>query len=139
MEGDDVRMTERRDGLRLATETLETIRVGGELGRQNLEGDAAIQACVFGGVHLAHAAGPQPFEDPIVQQRAPKHARSIERSRGSGLSAHRCPLFLESVTTRSPVIPVQRSRCPSGHCTTTAATAADEPSPKCKRTSLADK
>src|SRR5205085_6070634 len=40
----DVRMIELRDRLRLALEADAQLRVGGELSRQNLNGDAAVEA-----------------------------------------------------------------------------------------------
>ena len=52
----DVRVVQPGDGLGLALEAGTAVGVGAELGRQDLDGDAAIEAGVAGLVDLAHAA-----------------------------------------------------------------------------------
>ena len=52
----DVRVRQLRDGLRLALEALPRVGRRGDLGRQNLDGDDAIEARVAGFVDLAHPA-----------------------------------------------------------------------------------
>ncbi len=53
----DVRMIEAGDDARFAPEALLTIRVIRELPGKRLDGDGAVQACIDGTIHLAHAAG----------------------------------------------------------------------------------
>ena len=55
--GQNVRMIERGCRPRLLLETLHPLRIGREIGRENLERDPAVQPPVFGEVDLAHAAG----------------------------------------------------------------------------------
>jgi hypothetical protein len=55
--GEDVRMRERRDGHGLALEPRAGVGVGGEAWRKDLDGDVAIQLRVAGAIDLAHAAG----------------------------------------------------------------------------------
>ena len=58
---------------------------------------------------------------------------------GRYAASNAVPVPRRNVTSRSARMPVQRSRRPSGHWTMTASTPGDEPSPKCTRTSLADR
>src|ERR1043166_5183433 len=51
--GDDVRMIERRSRVCLLIETAETIAVLGQCFRENLNGHLSTQARVFGPIHLA--------------------------------------------------------------------------------------
>ena len=50
-------MIERRDRTRFTVKPLAELRVGGEMRRQHLDRDRAIQARVAGLVDLAHPAG----------------------------------------------------------------------------------
>ena len=52
----DVRMAERGDRLRLALEAEAELRVAGEVRRQHLDRDGAVEARVARAVDLAHAA-----------------------------------------------------------------------------------
>src|ERR1043166_120802 len=54
--GDDVRMIERRSSVSLLTETAETIAILGECFCQNLDGNLSPQARVFSQIHLTHSA-----------------------------------------------------------------------------------
>jgi hypothetical protein len=58
VQGADVRVRQRGDGLRFALEPGAAFRVGTDVSRQDLDGDAAVEAGVAGPVHLAHAACP---------------------------------------------------------------------------------
>ena len=51
----DVRMIERGEHLRLATEPREALRILSDLHREHLERDVAVQFGVTGAVDLAHA------------------------------------------------------------------------------------
>ena len=53
---DDVRVAEAGDGLRLALESFEAARIGGEIGGEDLQGDVAVQLRVAGAVDLTHPA-----------------------------------------------------------------------------------
>ncbi len=53
----DVRVAERRDGLRLALEAGAPVGVGGELAGQHLDRDQAVEPGVAGGEDLAHTPG----------------------------------------------------------------------------------
>ena len=59
----DVRMVERRQHLRFALETRESLRVGGEEVRQNLDGDVTVQPRVACPIDFAHSAGPEGGQD----------------------------------------------------------------------------
>ena len=61
----NVRMRERRDGPPLTLEPLTCGRIGRQLGREHLDRDAAIEACVTRPVHLSHAACPSAAEDLV--------------------------------------------------------------------------
>src|SRR5579859_3577109 len=56
MQGADVRMIERGDCFSFALETLAALRIGGEMRRQNLDGDASVQARIACAVHFPHPA-----------------------------------------------------------------------------------
>jgi hypothetical protein len=78
VDGDDVRVVEGRDGLHLALEARETLRILGEGRRQGFERDLAMQALVLGEEDDPHAALAQLLEDPIVRKPAADHtAESI--------------------------------------------------------------
>jgi hypothetical protein len=56
VENTDVRMPQCRDSLRLPKKTLAPIRIVAKMRRQDLDCDCAIEAGVFGAIHLAHPA-----------------------------------------------------------------------------------
>ena len=47
---------------------MQPVAVDGELGRENLERDAAVEACVLGEIHLAHPALAEGGHDLVVPQ-----------------------------------------------------------------------
>ena len=57
VDGEDVRMRERRHCLGLSLEAGHRGRIAGERGGQDLDRDIAIKLGVVGAIHLAHAAG----------------------------------------------------------------------------------
>jgi hypothetical protein len=61
----DVRVVELRDGARLAVEALPELRVGGDVRRQHLDGDGAIQPRIARAIHFAHAARPERGDDLV--------------------------------------------------------------------------
>ena len=71
---DDMGIVECGGGARFVEEAGATLMVVGFVRRQDLEGDAAIEAQVDRLVHHAHAAGAQLGEDLVVHQRATDHA-----------------------------------------------------------------
>ena len=66
----DVRMGERRDGLRLAVETRAELRIGGERARQHLQRDRTIETRVGRVVHLAHSASAEQAIDAVRAEHA---------------------------------------------------------------------
>ena len=64
-----MRVVQAGDGLRLALEPLFEIGVGGDMLRQHLDGDGAVQAGVAGFVHLTHAARANGREDLVGAER----------------------------------------------------------------------
>ena len=78
VDGDDVRVGERRQRACLALEAGEGALVLGQARRQHLDRDLAMEARVAGAVHLAHAARAQRSDDlvAVVQADARRdHAR----------------------------------------------------------------
>jgi len=68
MDGDDVRVLQGGGGAGLQDKALLVVGVGGELDRQNLDGDLALQAGLVGAVDGAHAAqADQFFKDVLAQ------------------------------------------------------------------------
>ena len=61
--GEDVRMRERGDCLRLALEAREAFGVRDKSSGQHLDRDVAIELRVAGAIHLAHAAGAERRQD----------------------------------------------------------------------------
>jgi hypothetical protein len=65
VDGDDVRMVELGQGLRLTAKAHQPLRIVRHLGGQHLERYVAAEFRVGGAVHLAHAAGADRHEDFI--------------------------------------------------------------------------
>src|SRR5262249_56597432 len=106
-------------------------------------GGARHPAGAIRGRESVRAAEPErPQRELLVPGDAVRFPRACE---GLGQAAaeraenYRCPVPRRRTTRRSPLTSVQRSRSPSGHWTTTAEMSGDDPSPKCARTSLADR
>jgi hypothetical protein len=77
MDGDDIRMIERRQNPRL---TLEAIAQVGQLARQNFDRDLAPELQVVSQEDLAHATPAQGFDDAIVQQGLTDHGEKIRQA-----------------------------------------------------------
>jgi hypothetical protein len=68
---DDVGMIEGGERAHLAAKALEPVRVGGDLGRQHLEGDVASKRGIGGEIHRSHAAAAdQSLDDEATQRRS---------------------------------------------------------------------
>ena len=74
MDGDDVRVIQRSDGLGLALEASPALRVGGHLARQGLQRNPAVEARVFGDPDLSHPALAQGGDNLIVAELLADHA-----------------------------------------------------------------
>ena len=80
--GQDVRMVQRRNRARLLLKSAHPILVGDERTRQNLEGDLPPQAEILGEIDLPHAAGAERRDHAIVG----KLLTGSERGHAAGLS-----------------------------------------------------
>ena len=67
----DVRMRERRDGLRLALEPGERVRIGGDGLREDLDRDVPVELPVPRPVDLAHPARAERREDLVGAETGP--------------------------------------------------------------------
>ena len=91
----DVLVLERGEQLRLAIEAGQAIRIADEVGRQEFEGDVAIESGVAGAVDLAHAAAADQFQDlegadlPVDHSRPPLEKTGTTLSRGADAAAPR--------------------------------------------------
>jgi len=65
IEHTDVRVVQSGDSLRFALEARATVRVGADFGRQDLDGDRAVEARIAGFVDLAHPTRADGGEDLI--------------------------------------------------------------------------
>src|SRR6266480_5283012 len=74
MNGADVWMVQRRRRLRFALETGECLRVSGNLLRQELQRNEAMQPCILGFVDDTHPAVAELFEDAIVRDGLPNQS-----------------------------------------------------------------
>jgi len=61
----DVRVIERGDGHRLASQPLSRARVSGGFDREQLDGDLTIETRVAGAIHLAHPARTERGKDLV--------------------------------------------------------------------------
>src|SRR6476659_5589468 len=66
VDGDDVRMVERRGGLGLEHEAPETLFIAHERGREDLQGDVPLESLIPRPVDLPHATGPERSEDAVA-------------------------------------------------------------------------
>ena len=99
---DDVGMVQRGDGTGLALEPTAALRIGGQRMRENLQRDFAPQLPIVGEEDLAHAAGTDGADDPVVAERGRQQAPSVPRAsarEGSGPRAE-CGVFQPLSPTR---------------------------------------
>ena len=87
VDGDDAGVVEGGEGLGLALEALEPLRVGGHLGRQHLEGHVAPELRVGRAVHLAHPAGADRGGDAVVGERCDRSGRASPSGGSSSLAS----------------------------------------------------
>ena len=80
--GDDVRMVQRRQRLRLACEALGKLRIAHPLGREQFQRDEAVQAFLTCLVNHAHAAAAEAFEDFELRKMRGDLFRRQRRLRG---------------------------------------------------------
>jgi hypothetical protein len=88
VDGADVRMVESRSSLRLALKTAEGLSVFGNVVRQELEGNKAVQANVLGLIDNPHATAAHLFDHAVVRYGLSDHLLAInaEGSRCARLS-----------------------------------------------------
>jgi hypothetical protein len=103
VDGDDPRMIESSERLRLAPEALEPLRARGHPGRQHLERDLAAELGVHRAIDLAHPAGADRGGDAVVRER-PADQGSV--SYGLGGEPERCV----SGVAGGRILPHDRSR-----------------------------
>ena len=72
----DVRVIERRERPRFAREAGAALGVGGEVGRQDLDGDVATELAVARAIDLAHAAGAERGDDRVGPELTIHHRES---------------------------------------------------------------
>ena len=70
VDGEDVRVVQRRGGVRFLLEPVEPLRVRRVLRRQQLERDAAAQPRIVRQVHLAHPTNSESLLDAVMAERA---------------------------------------------------------------------
>src|SRR6185369_8784501 len=85
VDDEDVRMIERRSGSRLGVKPAQTVGVRGDLRRQELQCDRAIELRIVGSINLAHAASADPGVDAI---RADGAAGQFVHGEGGNLNAY---------------------------------------------------
>ena len=93
VDGHDVGVGQRGDGLGFALEAGQAVGVFRDLGRQDLDGDDAVEVGVAGLVDLAHASGADDLEDLVVTQTC------------AGLDIHRWHSLAENVTKTRAIRP----------------------------------
>ena len=70
VDGADVGMVQRRGGARLAAESLDRLRVWGNIFRKEFESDVAAEADVLGPIDNAHASAAKLFDDGVMRNGA---------------------------------------------------------------------
>ena len=104
----DVGRTEQRCGARFVQEPRPALRVGLEVGGQELQRDRSSQPDVFSAVDLAHAAGAEALADAIVLNGRTGQSVHGDVRRKSQTMRPKCAAKVYSVTTqgRSPAFPL---------------------------------
>ena len=77
VDGADVGMVQRRRGLGFALKAGEGLRVAGNIFRQELQGDEAMQPRVFGFVNHAHPAAAELLDDAVMRNGLADHGVAI--------------------------------------------------------------
>ena len=76
IDSEDVRVIQTGSSLRLAAETAEQVRVGGDVFGKELEGDEAAKAGVFGLENHPHPAAAEFFDHTVMRDGLAYHVRS---------------------------------------------------------------
>ncbi len=76
VDGANVGMVQSGSGFSFAAETFQGLAVLGNVGRQKLECDKAVEPGVFGFVDNAHTAATQFLDDAVVRNALTDHGRS---------------------------------------------------------------
>jgi hypothetical protein len=79
VDGDDIRVIQSRSGLGLLHEAALAVRIGHLFGRQEFDGDEAVQARVPRFVHHTHATLADLFEQLVVAECPVRHERPGEK------------------------------------------------------------
>ena len=89
VDGDDVRMVQRRSGARLLLETTNGVGVARKRGAKQLQRDLATEPRVVRHVHLAHPAPADERDNVIGADAAREQGRVLFAGHRLGLHAHR--------------------------------------------------
>jgi len=100
--GRDIRVVQRRGRLGLLLEALPSVHVTGQLRREHLDGDLAVEPAILGQPHLTHAALAQLRDDPVGAQRVPDHAASIDQIRIGPIEGAIASRFLAPAVLPAP-------------------------------------
>src|SRR5438105_1646341 len=79
MNGDDVRMIKRGDGLGFPDEAAEPVRIARSLDGQQLERHLAVEARILSQVNFTHPAGAERRENLIMAERLTDEATRLRR------------------------------------------------------------
>ncbi len=74
MDRADIRMVQSRGRLRLPLEPGQRLRIFGQVSRQELQSDEAMQGKVLGLVHYTHAAAAELFDDTVMRDGSTDHS-----------------------------------------------------------------
>ncbi len=104
VDGGDVRMIERREHLRFATESRQPVGIADDGVRQQLQRDVALQLGVSSAIHLAHGARAEGADDVVGTEPG---------AGGQGQSTSKVPgFYVASPRARSHVALARRARAP---------------------------
>jgi hypothetical protein len=84
----DIGMIQRRGGARFALEALDRLAVAGQVLRQELQRDGALEPQILGPVDDAHAAGTECLDDPVMRDAFADHGGSPHRQAAHGDDGH---------------------------------------------------
>ena len=73
MHGRNVRMVQASEGQSFSAKLLLSSLIGERSGRQNLDGDVAVELLIMRAIDDSHASGADFFLDPVVRQLLANH------------------------------------------------------------------
>jgi hypothetical protein len=76
---DDARMVQRGNRLRFTLESGQRVRIRGQLRRDRLQRDLAVELQILGDVDVSHPARPERALDAIVTERPADHGQYVAR------------------------------------------------------------